>query len=74
LALSALSIDPLVCIWYFGDYYKYPNPHFSADAHDMSILSHINFIILKNRISQTFFKEAKSNNQILESFNQTKET
>jgi len=36
MALSALSIDPLVCIWYFGDYYKYPNPHFSADAHDMS--------------------------------------
>jgi hypothetical protein len=38
-ALDALSIDPDVCIWSFGDDRRDPNPHFSADANDMRILS-----------------------------------
>ena len=38
-ALEAIQIDPSACQWAFGDERLDPNPHFSADAHDMKVLS-----------------------------------
>ena len=38
-ALEAIYVDRYACQWAFGDERMDPNPHFSADVHDMNVLS-----------------------------------